>query len=196
MKILDFGFFSPDDRVDKNFYDGHAWSRPYEYNYVLDKLLRLDANKTRPYPHIHNSSWGFEGIHIKFKESIDSLFVENVIHSDIKASDLKNTCVYDITKAPPEEFVEKFDYVINVSTIEEINYDNIEIFNNLMLQVKTGGHLILTFDHPGLQLPRFEDMLGQKIYTPTEKLNPKNSVVPNESLSSNLNVGYLTIKKT
>lgn len=194
MKIIDFKFLSNIDSFDNRFDDGFAWSRPYEYDYVFKTICEFKGvNNT---PKIHNSSWGFEGIHVKFKELLDNTFGKGAIHSDIKPSMLDKTFVYDITQTPPEELKNNFDFVINISTFEEVGFDQIKIFENLYLQVRESGYLILTFDYPGFELNRFEDYLGFKINRPNENLilNPKNSVVKNISLGD-LNVGVLTVKK-
>ena len=45
MKVLDFSFFSKNDKYDIDTYrDINAWSRPYEYLYaenMLDKYINL-----------------------------------------------------------------------------------------------------------------------------------------------------------
>lgn len=119
-----------------------AWSRIYEYEWVLNSLKKLNINKNA---FIHNSSWGFEGVHIDFKNELDKQY-HNTIHTDIKISDLPNTYIYDITKKPDEMLLNKFDVVVNISTIEEVAFDNISIFNNLIAQIKTNGYFIISFD--------------------------------------------------
>jgi hypothetical protein len=111
---------------------------------------------------IHNSSWGFGGVHIAFKEDLESSF-ESVVNSDILHSDEPNTAVLDITAQPPEEYINKFDVVINVSTVEEVDADHLEIIKNLLMQVRVGGYLIITFDLPGMQLRKLERLFNISI---------------------------------
>ena len=93
MRVIEFKYLTRNDLFDKKYV---AWSRIYEYPYVLNMLTQLDANKNST---IHNTSWGFEGCHVTFKDDLDNLY-SNTLHSDIKKSSLKNTTVYDITTPP------------------------------------------------------------------------------------------------
>ena len=65
-EIIDFRFLTILDNYDI-MYD--AWSRIYEYPYVLNMLINLGANENSK---IHNSSFGFEGCHILFKNKLDT----------------------------------------------------------------------------------------------------------------------------
>ena len=189
MKVLDFRFLSTEDICDDElFNDGHAWSRCYEYPIVLnlmDKYLNTEST-------VHNSSWGFQGIHTIFKESLDKKY-KNVLHSDIKFSNLPNTMVYNILEEPPEKFKNYFDCVLNISTVEEVGGDHTQIIKNLYNQVKAGGYLICTFDYPGIQLEKVENFINKKIKIPKNLLNGSNSVVKNNRYS-NLNCGLLVIE--
>jgi ABC-type transporter Mla MlaB component len=71
--------------------------------------------------------------------------------------------VLDITAQPPEEYINKFDVVINVSTVEEVDADHLEIIKNLLMQVRVGGYLIITFDLPGMQLRKLERLFNISI---------------------------------
>ena len=82
MKIVEFRYLTRDDLFDKKY---SAWSRIYEYPYVLNKLKQLNANEISM---IHNTSWGFEGCHVTFKNDLDDIYT-NTLHSDIKKSSLK-----------------------------------------------------------------------------------------------------------
>ena len=123
----------------------------------------------------------------------ENFYIENIVNSDIKRSNLKNTVIYDITKEN-NQYKEYFDYVINISAIEEINFDHLKIIKNLYMQVKKNGYLILTFDLPGLQLGKIEDFLKAKIGNKKIKLNGSNSMVKNTKYS-HLNCGVLIIQK-
>ena len=157
MEIIDFRWLNTNDIGDELYNDGYAWSRYYEYPLVLEYMSKIPKNSK-----IHNSSWGFEGLHVIFKQQLD-LKYENCIHTDIKPSELPKTEHYNILEAPKKEWVENFDCVINISTMEEVGGNHNEIFDNLYRQVKKGGYLICTFDYPGLQLENIEEKLNCKI---------------------------------
>lgn len=194
-EVLEFRLLNRNDNYDLKWIH---WSRIYEYPIVIKYLNELGANKNSI---IHNSCWGFTGVHVTFKEYLDQNY--NVIHSDIKNSTLKNTIIYDITQPPPSEFVEKFDFVINISTIEEINYPNDIVINNLLKQVKKGGYLIVTFDYRqdisgykynSLDVKSIENMLNNKLEKGSNYISGLNSEKP-EYRNKLLNCGILVIKK-
>lgn len=186
MNIIKFRKIILSDICDTKY---TAWSRVYEYPLVLDIIEEFNTVKN---PKIHNTSWGFEGVHVMFKEDLDSKY--NVLHSDIKSSSLPNTAIWDITSPTPEKYINEFDIVINVSTVEEVNFDHLTIFNNLLKQVKKGGLLIITFDLPGLQLEKFEGFLGQPIERFSNELSGGTSVMPNLKYT-HLSCGVLVIRK-
>lgn len=194
MKVLEFKFISIEDNTDKKFEQAGAWSRIYEYPAVLECIDKYCKSKE---PKIHNTSWGFEGVHVTFKTELERRYgVANVKNSDIKHSGYANTSIYNITQKPPEEEVSKYDVVLNISTVEEVeNFSHVEIFNNLYNQVKDDGILVITFDYPGLDLGSVEDHLGLKIKDNKEKLNGSNSVVEN-NIYSHLNCGLICAQKT
>lgn len=192
MKLREFRFINTEDRYDHDFNDGFAWSRVYEYPLVLDTIQKYCIENNKDDILIHNSSWGFEGVHVTFKDKLDSLYQSE--HSDIKYSHYKNTFSYDITKSPDDSLIDKYDVVINVSTLEEVAFDHIEVFNNLYNQVKPGGIIICTFDFPGLQLTRFENLFEVKIEDNKERLNGCNSKLPNKNCC-NLETGYFVVEK-
>lgn len=200
MKVLEFRKLSTEDRFDEKYNDGSAWSRPYEYPLVIDWIKKYYKKGDS----VHNSSWGFQGIHVKFKEELDKDF-SGTLHSDILESELPNTFFYDITKKPKNAEINKYDFVINVSTMEEIKHDHIEIFKNLFLQLKKGGIFITTFDlcfgiryifkkKRCLQLRKFESFLKLNIKNHYSPLNGSNSVYKN-SKYKHLQCGILVIKK-
>ena len=197
MKIINFKYFE-NFIIENNeiFYDScnsySAWSRIYEYPFVYNFI----KNNFKTNQKIHNTCWGLDYVecHVNFKNTLEENFLtENVVNSDIKKSNLKNTYSYDIT-TENNSYKEYFDYVINISAIEEINYDHLEIIKNLYSQVKKDGYLILTFDLPGLQLEKIEKFLNMKIGYVKTKLNGSNSVIQNKKYT-NLNCGVLIIQK-
>ena len=143
--------------------------------------------------HIHNSSWGWQDVHIRFKNELDSLS-NNVIHTDIQKSELPKTGIWNITKKPPISYLESFDIVINISTVEEVNFDHIKVFNNLLSQVKCGGLLICTFDLPGLQLEKFEKLFGTKLQISENDITGANSKLQNLNYA-NLSCGLMVLRK-
>lgn len=188
MQLIEFRKINTKDICDHYYNDGFAWSRIYEYPLVFNKIKQYYKEDYL----IHNSSWGFEGVHILFKEKLDSFF--NVEHSDIRFSGLKNTFVYNILEKN-NSLKEKYNIVINISTLEEVNGNHLEVFHNLYDQIKNGGYIICTFDLPGLQLKSFEDLFNQKIYENEFSISGINSELKNIKCS-NLNCGILIVRKT
>lgn len=188
--IVEFKLFDTLTKYDMKYNDGYAWSRVYEYPTALDYIRKLSTFQN---PYIHNSSWGFEGVHLLFKDELD-LFSDNCLHTDIKESSLPNTEVYDITKTPDINYIEKFDFVLNISTVEEVDFNHWIIINNLLKQVKNGGYLIITFDLPGLDINLIENKLNCKLYRPENLLNGNTSIVQN-NVCGYLNCGLLIIQK-
>ena len=187
FELLEFRTITLNDRVDQQFI---AWSRIYVYPIILDMMSKYEADNNLK---IHNTSWGFKGCHITFKNILESKFRE-VTNSDILESKESNTTVWDITKTPPSEFFNAFDVVLNVSTVEEVKSDHLGIFKNLFDQVKNGGLLIITFDLPGLQIKKFEKLFGQKILTSDMNIDGSNSMNPTPKYK-HLNCGIIVLRK-
>jgi hypothetical protein len=187
MKIIDFRKITTNDLYDEDYNDGSAWSRVYEYPLVFETVKRIYKNNYL----LHNTSWGFEGVHILFKNKLEKHF--NVENSDIRDSNMPNTFRYDIT-TKNSSLKEKYDIVINISTLEEVDANHIDIFFNLLDQVKNNGYLICTFDLPGLQVHSFEHLFGKKILEDQNSISGKNSKLPNLRFS-NLNCGFMFIQK-
>ncbi len=204
MKLELFRTIIVEDRNDEYFRYGNAWSRVYEYPLVLDIIgdnLGYFGDLS-----VHNTCWGWEGVHVVFKEYLEARFA-SVVNTDRNRSNHKNTEVWDISQPSPEEYKEKFDVVLNVSTLEEVPATIQEkCFFNMMDQVKTGGILVCTFDIPGLNIPLFESMFGREMFDgskaphiyepllPPENLNGGNSVLPNPRYK-HLNCGVMVIRK-
>lgn len=191
FNLLDFRKINLSDEYSEYFNDGVSWSRVYEYPLVINEIKKYYPNNQDI--KIHNSSWGFQGVHVTFKNYLDSIY-KNVTHSDIKYSNLKKTIVYDITKSPEDKYKEYFDVVINISTLEEVNFDHLQSFKNLFDQVKIGGLLIITFDLPGLQLNKFEALFDQKLKTSNIDINGFNSKLPFSTFGY-LSCGIIVLKK-
>jgi len=194
ITVVDFKFAQSNDEYDEKYIQDGAWSRPYEYKYVIEFIKNSYISGEIEPPKIHNSSWGFEGIHVTFRDELDTLGTM-CLHSDIRNSDFRETYYYDITTLN-DTFKNKYDYVINVSTIEHLATANerIKSINNLFDQVKPNGYLILTFDYPRVNLNEIETLVGRKCESPMIPLNGENSINSNKNYKD-LNIVYLILKK-
>lgn len=157
--ILKYEFITNDYPIEPKYIH---WSRIYEWKYVLDILKKLNVGS------LHNTACGGLNIgdclHLTFCDDIEK-YVENVVHSDIWGGDYPGTK----TKPTKENFIyyniltpheNIYDVVLNISTIEHLkNNEALVAFDNLYNQVKTGGHLILTFDYPDVDL----NMINKKV---------------------------------
>lgn len=193
--VKEFRIINTNDVCDLQYDKGHnhngpPWSRVYEYPMVMERIDRYRKKRGE----IHNSCWGWCGVHVQFKEILDLHFSGKIIHSDIRESDLQGTCIYDITLPPRKDFVERFDIVLNVSTMEEVDHNHIEVFWNLFKQVKSGGHLIATFDLPGLQIDSFQKEFGVNFIHEGVPINGMNSKLGNPHYE-HLNCGIMVIHK-
>jgi hypothetical protein len=188
MDVLEFRKIVIDDIYD-SLYDGRGvWSRGYEYPLVIS---RINQHYTEHNSTIHNTSWGFEGVHVLFKDELDRIF-PGTVHSDIKGSSYPNTFIYDITQPPLDD--KQYDFVVNVSTLEEVSGSHISIFNNLFSMVKPGGIFIATFDLPGLQLSEFESLFNMPLKT--DGIPISGDVTRFKDLSSShLTCGIMVLRK-
>lgn len=188
--VIDFRFAEITDKYNLVYTQQGVWSRPYEYQYVID-FIKINMKVEKP--HIHNSSWGFEGVHVIFRDELDT--IGDLLHSDIVHSSLRSTYYYDITTQEPM-FENKFDFVINVSTIEHLDTPELRIraIDNLFKQVKPNGYLILTFDYPRVNLNEIQKFLNKECANKIQPLNGGNSINPNNNYE-NLNIVYLIIQK-
>jgi SAM-dependent methyltransferase len=190
FKIIDFRFAEVTDAFNLKYNFKEIWSRQYEYKYVIDNIL---SKKNVDKPKIHNSSWGFVGLHVIFRDELDT--IGECIHSDIVHSVERPTYYYNIT-TEEKQFGNKFDFVLNISTIEHLDtsMQRISAIENLFKQVKPNGYLILTFDYPRVNLFEIETLVGVKCKSPSNPLNGRNSIIPNINYKD-LNIIYLTIRK-
>jgi len=192
FKVIDFRFADVNDNYDEKYAIDGVWSRLYEYHYVLN-TIKMNMLKNMSKPKIHNSSWGFAGIHVPFRDELDG--IGECIHSDIQNSDVRDTYYYDITMEEPE-FENYYDFVLNISTIEHLDgkEKRFQAIENLWKQVKVGGYLILTFDYPRVNLSKIEVLIDFKCKQPINVLNGENSINPNKNYKD-LNIIYLVLKK-
>lgn len=185
--LINFGLFDKNDSHDTKWI---WWSRIYEYPWVIETIKETGLHDSTE---IHNTSWGYSELHLDFKQELEGL-ARTVINSDINVSRCPNTFVYDITRKPPQLWKHRFNYVVNISTVEEIVGSHLKVIHNLLLMVKPGGHLLLTFDLPGLQLKSFQKLFGP-LNVPKDPVNGCNSKVPIREFSY-LNCGYLAIRRS
>jgi hypothetical protein len=162
------------------------WSRIYEWKYVYDYIEKIKP-KT-----LHNTSCGGlnvgDCLHLTFCSHLSSL-CPGSIHSDKWGGGYIGTEVkpegddfiyYDVT----QPFDRKFDVVLNISTLEHLKGNEMELaLYNLVKQINKGGDLILTFDYPEVNL----DMINNFF-----KCDIKPS--PNIITNGELNVALVHIK--
>lgn len=190
--VIDFRFANANDLYDEKYVHKDIWSRLYEYYYVID-FIKWNQYKNMEKPKIHNTSWGFMGIHTMFRDELDT--IGECVHSDIVHSKERVTYYYDIT-TEEKKFENNFDFVLNVSTIEHLDTKELRIvaIENLFKQVKPNGYLILTFDYPRVSLPEIETLINTKCKISENPLNGINSVVKNINYKD-LNIVYLVVRK-
>ena len=187
ISVVDFRLLAMHDPYDLKW---GWWSRVFEYEKVLETLDQLGGSEDAS---VHNTCWGWHGSHVLFKDSLDRRF-SRAIHSDLRSSTRPGTFVYDVSTRCPAEWVESFDFVINVSTLEEVEHSHIEVFGYLLEMVKPGGHLIVTFDLPGLQLEAFESLFGMSLKDTDEAVTGANSPYPMDEYAD-LRVGYFVVRR-
>jgi len=192
VEVLEFRFLDVKDEADINTYsDEYAWSRPYEYNLAskfLDNQLKVGSS-------IHNSAWGFEGVHIDFRNTLDKKY--RCTHSDIVKNKYNlETYYYNLFNRDPK-LIENFDCVLNISVLEHLpgGFNSTEmVLENLLEQAKVGGLLLCTFDYPIVNLKKLESLLGCKCIDAENRLSGANSVVKNNTYE-NLNIVFLALRR-
>jgi hypothetical protein len=191
MKVIEFRYLNNTDSYDKKineYVSLAAWSRPYEYSFVLDVIERENSKNIK----VHNTSWGFADVHDILRKQLNSLY--ECVHSDIRSSNHPKTKVWNIKDPPSNEELNFYDVVVNVSTVEEVEGNHVEILKNLLSMVKPNGILIVTMDVPGAQIYEISNWLEQNVKETGQKLNGSNSSLPNMNYS-NLNVVALVVRK-
>jgi len=187
FEIIDFRFIDINDLHDLRW---GWWSRIYEYPIILENLKNYGLFKGS---YLHNTCWGYEGGHIIFKNALEQL-CDNVTNSDLRFSEIENTMIWDSTSPILSEWHQNFDFVLNISTLEEIDYPQIKIFESYLKMLKEGGYFLATFDIPGLQLNAFETLFNCKIVEPPMPINGSNSGWRQDKYAD-LKCGLMTIKK-
>lgn len=187
FEVIEFSFIDLENAYDLKW---GWWSRIFEYELTLAKIRELGVG---PKSMIHNTCWGYHGSHVLFKNALESLS-ENVTNSDLLSSSISNTTTYDLRQRPINTWENSFDFVINISTIEEIAAPHIEVIDNLLSMLKPGGALLATFDIPGIQLEAVEKLLGMRIKKVPNPVNGMNSPYQMNEYAL-LTTGYFIIRK-
>lgn len=194
-KVNEFRFVSVDDNYDLNW---NNWSRCYEYTLIIDKINENNKDNIT----IHNTACGvILNIHKQFADKLSELGY-NVLNSD----NLDPKYTRKPQKYFPENFKkfdivsdklnEKFDYVLNISTLEHFQDKNkikSAIFN-LLSQLNINGKLLLTFDYPDIDIKYIENIFNIKCIDSDNRLNGNNSPIICTKYE-NLNIVYLEIEK-
>ena len=199
FEVIEFTFLDNSKPKIQQEFAGLSWSRPYEYNKVLLRLNELkpkSVHNTCMGPFKDDPKWGkdFWKIYHEFNKNIEKR-TNKLITSDlfeIDGTEPNNYCKYDILT---KWLYDPFDVVLNISVLEHLANNEMEIaFNNLLSQVKPGGSIIFSFDYPRVNLTKWEQLLNCKCKDVPVRLNGNNSMYPNDKYS-NLNIIYLEIKK-
>ena len=206
--VEEFRFINTKDEHSPRFFtDEHqSHSRPYEYILALNDLKKIQSQQEDKLI-VHNSAWGFEGLHVLFREDLEYRY--EVINSDIRGNEQElPTYLYFLGTDDPQ-LEEKFDAVLNISVIEETNIPPMKSIESLFRQVKKGGYFIATMDYtddpnstyPALMtedLEKIEAALGVKIDDKHNRINGVNTAVSTEHLRRvvpTMNAIYIKIKK-
>jgi hypothetical protein len=175
------------------------WSRCYEYELIINKLNELNNKNIK----IHNSACGATlPIHKQFADYLKEIGY-NILNSD--NLDPKY-CRKRPFKYFPDNFInfniisdiinEKFDIILNISTIEHFHDKNDvkKAIFNLLSQLNINGKLLLTFDYPDIDINYIEKIFNIKCKDCDNRLNGSNSILQNNRYK-NLNIVYLEIQK-
>lgn len=185
MKVVEFKYFSKDDECDTKRL---AWSRIYEYDWVLKQLLSLWIKE----PLIHNSwCWGWT-IHLEFAQELENYWtIINTDNDNWQWSKVPNNFLkYDILKSCNFEA----DIVLCISTLEHLS-DQVLALSNLIEATKEWGYIIVTLDSPPVNIEAIENFLWVKCEWVETKLNQWNSKIRNPAFTDELNVVRLVIQK-
>jgi len=206
--VEEFRFITTSDNYSKRFFteEHQSHSRPYEYTIALN-ALELAQKDFEHKMIIHNSAWGFEGLHVLFREDLE--FRYDVLNSDIRGNTQDLPTYYYFLGTEDPQLEEKFDAVLNISVIEETTIPPTKSIECLLKQVRTGGYFIATMDYtddpnsmyPALmsdQLKDLEQFLGSKIDDTGNRINGVNTCVSTEHLRSvvpTMNAIYIKLRK-
>lgn len=182
LEVLEFKYIAAEDFCDPDRWPN--WSRAYEYAIALDHCI-----ENREGVVIHNTCCGGENpLHRAFVKSL--LPFGSVINSDLKPFRM---CIAqcDIRKPIPY----RADTVLCISALEELQPDEqVEAVKNLWNSVLPDGHLLITADVPGLDLPALEAFVGHPCKDTPSRLSGSTSIFPQHE-HSHLNVIRCHLRK-
>lgn len=185
FEIDEFRLLSRDDLYSPCFPN---WSRAYEWNYVLRRLL---ADPTRS---VHNTCCGHSDGHALFHDRLVELCPRTVNSDRLRRgrnAEFRGFFEYDVC-TPLDR---TFDCVLCISTLEEIWLQDprrdllARILANLLGQVRPGGRLIVTCDvstpdkpvyrlSGAIEVEVLEDLLGARCGVPEVRLTGIQSAYP------------------
>ena len=184
MIVKKFSYFSNSDYYDLKW---GQWSRIYEYPFVINTIKKLWLFN----PTIHNTwCWGWD-IHLQFAKELENYWIVlntdneswhwGILPNNFMKYDLLTKCNY------------KSDIVLCISTLEHLRNPLVAL-QNLIEATKEWWYLIITLDSPPVDLKQIEDYLWMKCKDIENKVNPKNSVIPNYAFDT-INIVKLVIQK-
>ena len=152
-------YFTKDDKRTEIMVPASWWSRPAEYQFILDNIdesdIVLDAGCGIEHPLKDN---------IKCKKLV-------CIDKDKRIEELGHICA-DILDFKSEE---KFDKIILCGVLEETQDYMIEKFKNLKSLLATGGKIIITATDPILLPKKILEFSKKAGLTPTSQFNEEKS---------------------
>lgn len=186
MIIRECRFLTIDDPYDSSIPN---WSRRYEWNYALRALRNAPEIKT-----VLNAACGESEIHGLFVEKLVRLLPDKVIfNTDMRKSEVNKNFPHFYTSDITIQDDEKYDCVVCISTLEELGRKAAVQGTFLNFLEQANMRVILTMDHPSMPLEWLEEMAGQRIVVPENRLTGSNSTwVQNEF--SHLSVMLLDVE--
>jgi hypothetical protein len=181
MIVKEFRFLGIADPFDLRW---EWWSRIYEYEWILRALPSTGR--------IHNTAAGGDlPLAVRFANELISRGYD-VVNSDVThQGKMPNYQHYDIMTRWEGE---PFDVLLNVSTLEHLPADNQRIaFRHMLAQVKSGGHVFITFDYPTADLDAIQQFCGREIEDRPDQLTCRNGPVKDTRWGF-LSVGVLLIQ--
>lgn len=202
MKIISYRFLSAEDAFDLT---AKNWSRAYEYTIALERVSAFISQSVIASPRIHNTACGgMYPVHRQFIDRLEYNIFSIIMHSDIHSflqfaewgldTDVIDYVPYDIRQA--WQYL-KFDIVLCISTLEHLKPEDVPVaFKNLYDQLNPGGRLIITFDHPDINLKSMEKLIGRLPEMPAVPLTKKTSKAQNSiGGDKEIKIVYLEIEK-
>jgi len=105
----------------------------------------------------------------------------HTFHSDLRSFDLVNTA-RDITTTPSEALRDRFDVVLNISTLEKFAADHVAGAQASPGAAAARRAVIGTFDFPGCSSKNVEDFVNGEGGYAAARLSPRNSRLEDRKL--------------